>query len=195
MPDEPRSVGEILERLGKAAGHKEDMPIGDVVQALGSRSYGPFLLVPALIELSPVGGIPGVPSILALIVILFAGQMLVGRKHFWLPQRLSRINLSSEKIVQAVEKVRPIGKWLDRWFHGRLRKLTEGPATRAAAAACILLALTVPPLEFLPFASSAPMSAIAMFGLALLVRDGALMIGAGLVACVAVALLFSVAAG
>jgi len=58
---------------------------------------------------------------------------------------------------------------------------------RLSAVACILLALTVPPLELLPFASSAPMAAIAMFGLALLVHDGALMIAAWLLAGMAVA--------
>jgi hypothetical protein len=34
----------------------------------------------------------------------------------------------------------------------------------------------LPPLELLPFASTAPMAAIATFGLALLVRDGVLML-------------------
>src|SRR5690606_36946996 len=48
--------------------------------------------------------------------------------------------------------------------------------TRIAAAICILLALTVPPLELVPFATTAPMGAIAAFGLALFVRDGLLMI-------------------
>ena len=50
---------------------------------------------------------------------------------------------------------------------------------RIAGAVVIALAATVPPLELLPFASSAPMLAIAAFGLALLVRDGLLM----LIAC------------
>ena len=58
-----------------------------------------------------------------------------------------------------------------------------------------LLALTVPPLELLPFASSAPMAAIAMFGLALLVHDGALMIAAWLLAGMAVAFGFGLLVG
>ena len=47
---------------------------------------------------------------------------------------------------------------------------------KVAAVMILLLCLTVPPLEFLPFASSAPMLAIAAFGLALTVRDGLLML-------------------
>ena len=46
------------------------------------------------------------------------------------------------------------------------------------AGAILLLCCTVPPLEFLPFASSIPMLAIAVLGLALTVRDGALVLGA-----------------
>ncbi|NJC33727.1 hypothetical protein GGR88_001201 [Sphingomonas jejuensis] len=180
-------VGDILDRL-KEAGEKQDrMTIGTLRDEMGQRSYGPFLLVPALIEISPIGGIPGVPTALAAIIILFAAQMLMGRKSFWLPGFVERRSLSGRKLVKATEKLRGIGRWLDRWFHGRLRRLTEGPWVKVAAALSILLALTVPPLELLPFASTAPMAAIAMFGLALLVHDGALMIAGSLLSGVAVA--------
>ncbi|WP_262984535.1 exopolysaccharide biosynthesis protein [Variovorax beijingensis] len=59
-------------------------------------------------------------------------------------------------------------------------------AVRAAAMACILLACTVPLLEFVPLASTAPMAAIALFGLALLVHDGALMVAAFVAAAAAI---------
>lgn len=49
----------------------------------------------------------------------------------------------------------------------------------------------VPPLELFPFASSAPMAAIAPIGLALLLRDGALMVVASLLACGAAGLLIA----
>ena len=41
--------------------------------------------------------------------------------------------------------------------------------------AVLLMCMTVPPLEVLPFASSLPMGTIALFGLALVTRDGRLM--------------------
>ena len=187
MAEEPHSIGDILERLEGIAEKKEQTTIGDMVEAFGTRSYGPFLIVPSLIELSPIGGIPGVPSVLAAIIILFAGQIALGRSQFWVPKLLANRSVKSERLKKATGKLRPIGDWLDRWFHGRLPALTKGPFIRVAAVACILLALTVPPLELLPFASSAPMLAIAMFGLALLVRDGVLMIAASVLAVLAVA--------
>ena len=55
----------------------------------------------------------------------------------------------------------------------------------AAALAVIVLCVTVPPLEFLPFASTAPMLAIAAIGLALIVRDGLVMLFALILAVAA----------
>ncbi|SFS11079.1 exopolysaccharide biosynthesis protein [Sphingomonas jatrophae] len=185
MADEPQSVGDILDRLDQLADEKDQVALGDMIEAFGHRAYGPFLIVLPLIELSPVGGIPGVPTVLAAIIVLLAAQMLFGRKHMWLPGWLRRRSVKAKRMHKAVAKVRPVGERMDRWFHGRLESLTSGPAVRVAAAASILLAATVPPLELLPFASSAPMLAIAAFGVALLVRDGVLMIVASLLATAA----------
>ncbi len=190
MAEGDQSVGNVFDHLDESARQRDEVSVDDIVKALGDRSYGPFLIVPALLELSPIGGVPGVPTVLATIIILFAGQMVFGREHFWMPQLLSERSVSANRLKKATQKMRPLVGWLDRWFHGRLPMLTTGPFIRIAAVACIILALTVPPLELIPFASSAPMAAIAMFGLALLVRDGALMIAASLLAAVAVAVVF-----
>ncbi len=176
MAEDPHKVADILDRLADCAEREERVSIGDIVGTFGNRSYGPFLLVPALIEVSPLGGIPGLPTAIAAVIILFAAQIAFGRAHIWLPGFIAKRSLSSDKLEKAVRKLRPVARWTDRWFHGRLPALTSGPFVRFAAVACILLALTVPPLELLPFATTAPMAAIAAFGLAMLVRDGALMI-------------------
>ncbi|MBB5708801.1 exopolysaccharide biosynthesis protein [Sphingomonas xinjiangensis] len=187
MAEDPQSVGDILDRLNDLAGEDDQVSLGDVVEALGNRGHAPFLLILPLIDISPVGGIPGLPTVLAAIIILVAVQILFGRKHLWLPGFLANRSLSSEKVCKATAKLRGVAKFMDRWFHGRLPALTKGPFVRVAAAACILLACTVPPLELLPFATTAPMAAIAAFGLALLVRDGLLMIVATVLSGVAVA--------
>jgi len=185
MSDEPASVGDVLDRL-RAVGEEHDrVTVGQAVEALGNRSYGPFLLVPALVEETPIGSIPGVPTAVAAVIVLFAAQMLWGRTHMWLPGFVRDRAVAADKVERASDKLRGLADWLDRWFHGRLEVLTKGPAVRLAAAMCILLACTVPPLEVLPWASSLPMGAIAAFGLALLVRDGGLMIAATLMSLAA----------
>lgn len=104
-------------------------------------------------------------------------------------------SLSPDKACQASEKLRGIARFLDEWFHGRLPRLTHGPFVRIAAALCIILALSVPPLELLPFATTAPMAAIAAFGLALLVRDGLLMLIATILSGAALVLGLSLVSG
>jgi hypothetical protein len=169
------AVQSILEDLNDSTNGESEATIEELMRSISYRGYGPLLLIPALLEISPLGAVPAVPTILATTVVIFAVQILLGRKHLWLPSFMGRKTLSSERMERAVDKLQPIARWLDKWFHGRLPALSGTIATRAAAVCCILLALTVPPLELLPFASTAPMVAIAMFGLALIVNDGLLM--------------------
>lgn len=188
---QPDTLGEILDEFDALAQSHGRVAVADLVDAVGPRSYGPFLLVPALIEISPLGGIPGVPTALAVVVVLFAAQVLSGRKRLWMPGWVARRDVAAGKMKRLVAGARPMATRLDRWFHGRLRWLTSGLGMRLAALACIALACMVPPLELFPFASSVPMGAIALIGLALLVRDGALMIVASLLACGAAGLLIA----
>lgn len=175
---EPNNTGQALDALEATTKERSQVSVGEVMDAFGHRSWGPFLLLPALIELSPLGGIPGVPSVLATFILVVAAQMLVGKDHVWIPPFLERRRTKARRLKDASASVRPVARFLDRWFHGRLQRFTQGGWVRAAALVVLLLTLTVPPLELFPFASSLPMAAIALFGLALLVRDGALMLGA-----------------
>ncbi len=187
---DPHSVGEVLDRLqdlGKDAGD-DKVRLGDMLEAMGHRAYGPFLIVLPMIEISPVGGIPGLPTALAAVLALLAVQLILGREQLWLPGFLAHRGMSGGTLRKVVDKGRPIARRMDKWFHGRLPALTKGPMVRVAGVAVLMLCLTVPPLELLPFASTAPMAAIMAFGIALLVRDGVLMIVACALSVGAVAL-------
>lgn len=127
MAEDPKSVGDILDRLEQIAREEDKITLRRVIETLGSRSHGPFLLIPALIDISPVGGIPGLPTVLGAITILVAAQMLLGRKHRWLPGFLERRSLSSGKICKTTRKLRGVARFMDRWFHGRLPRRTKGP--------------------------------------------------------------------
>lgn len=170
------SVTQVLGELDELAAHNDEVCVGDVLDDFGKRSFGPFIMLPALMEITPVGGIPGVPSFLALVIALTAVQLLVGRDHVWMPQFIQRRSVSGKKLHKAVGKLRGVADFLDRHSEGRLEALTTGIAIKLVAILVLVLCCTVPPLEFLPFASSIPMLAIAVLGLALTVRDGALLL-------------------
>ena len=102
--------------------------------------------------------------------------MLFGRDHVWLPKFVERRAIDGDRLARAAHRLDGGAAKVDGWFRGRFKWLTKGLWPRFAALVVIGLCCTVPPLEFIPFASSAPMIAIAAFGLALMVRDGLLML-------------------
>ena len=188
MSHEPHSMGDVLGELDELAANHDEVRVADVLDEFGARSFGPFIMIPAVLEITPVGGIPGVPTVLALFIALIAVQLLIGRDHVWMPQFVQRRAVGSKKLHKAVGKLKGMANFLDRHSKGRLEGLTKGTAIKLVAAVIIALCCTVPPLEFLPFASTIPMLAIAVLGLALTVRDGALLLGSLLFAGLATAL-------
>ena len=188
MSHEPHSMGDVLGELDELAANHDEVRVADVLDDFGARSFGPFIMIPAVLEITPVGGIPGVPTVLALFIALIAVQLLIGRDHGWMPQFVQRRAVGSKKLHKAVGKLKGMANFLDRHSKGRLEGLTKGTAIKLVAAVIIALCCTVPPLEFLPFASTIPMLAIAVLGLALTVRDGALLLGSLLFAGLATAL-------
>lgn len=187
LDHEPTSVGDVLDELDELADKGDQVCVRDVLDDFGRRSFGPFMMIPALIEISPLGGIPGVPTALALFIAVIAAQLVIGRDHIWMPEFVQRRSVESGKLHKAVEKLRGLGQWLDEHSQDRLEKLTVGIWLRFAGVVVIALCCAVPPLELLPFASTLPMLAIIMIGLALTVRDGALLLSALLFAGLAAA--------
>lgn len=174
----------ILEELLHIAKHDEEeggsagpgrFAIGDVTGAFGERAFGPFLIILPLLEMSPLGGVPGVPSALAFIVALVAVQLAIGRDSLWLPGFVEHRSVKAKRVTGGAPKLRRVTRFIDRHTGAHWHHLVGSFWTRVAALTIVLLCLTVPPLELVPFASTAPMAAILAFGVALLAKDGRLM--------------------
>ncbi len=59
-------LAEVVDRFTNAGdGEEEDegIAVEEIFRTVGMRTYGPLLLVPGLIALSPISGIPGVPTL------------------------------------------------------------------------------------------------------------------------------------
>lgn len=192
---EMEGLKDVLSSIRALAGRQDEVSVHDIRGQIGERSFGPFLLVPAVIEISPIGGIPGLPTVLAIIIGLFCLQILIGQKHLWLPQFVEKRRIRSDKLDKGMAKLEPVARWTDRLLKPRLKWLTKPPWLQGIAGLCILLCCTVPPLELIPFASTAPMGAIALFGLSLTARDGVVATLAGIVSLSAIYLVYLVATG
>lgn len=185
MP-EPLNLTGVLDHMDdKIRGDKAT--IGDVVEAFGGRGYGPLLLAFAMIELLPTGAIPGVPTLVSILILLIASQLSLGRPVPWISKALARRSFSQSKFDKIRSKIRPLTRKLDKVIKPRLETFAGTVAARLAGIICILLACTMPPLELIPFASSAPSSAIALFGIGLSAQDGLILLIAFVTAGIAIA--------
>ena len=145
-----------------------------MMEAIGRRSFGPIIAFLGLIAMSPLSGIPTLPSILGLIVVLVAGQLVLGRTYFWIPNRLLEHSISTDKLQKGLDALRPAGRFIDRLLKPRLIFLTQGAGAYVMAVLCLLVGLTMPPLEILPFLATTAGVALTAFDLAIIANDGLL---------------------
>ncbi len=82
-----RSLSDILDALEEAGG-EDHVSVRDILDEVGVRSFAPTILVPALILVSPLSGIFGLPTIGAIFIFLITAQKLAGRRHVWRPARI-----------------------------------------------------------------------------------------------------------
>lgn len=162
----------MLEQLAERASAKGNITVGELMQSLGRRSFAPVLLITACIGFTPIGAVPGMPSILAFIIIIVTGQIILGRDHLWLPDFILAKRLSENQVLKAVQVLKGPARVLGRLTRPRLVFLTRKPFSVFLAAACLVLALAVPPLELVPFIDVPLWMAIVALSFALAVHDG-----------------------
>lgn len=164
----------MLDLLERGVGDSDCVSIGKMTEVVGRRSFGPLLLFAGIIAVSPLSGIPGMPTLLGCMVILIASQLLLQRDHFWLPRWILKRSVSRGKFEKAIRFFRPLARFVDRFLRPRLTPITHKPGNYLIALLCILIAATMPPLEVLPFAATTAGAALTTFGLSLIAHDGLL---------------------
>ena len=172
---EPTNLEQLLDRISKAAREKGPVSVNDILNVLGRRSFGPVLLAAGLVTLAPlIGDIPGVPTIIGAVVFLMAIQLLLGRKHFWLPYWLLRRSVERDKLCKGLEWMRSSARFIDRFLRPRLTVFADDAAVYAIAVICLVIAATMPVMELVPFSANAAGIVLTIFGLSLIARDGLL---------------------
>ncbi len=174
-PNDPDNLQELIARIRDDTREMDEVSVGDLLSAAGERSFGPVVLVAGLITLAPlIGDIPGVPTLLGLLVLLTLGQLLFQRESIWIPTRLSERRISRDKLFKGLDWMDRPARKLDDWTRRRLTFLVRGPGQLAMAAVCMLVSLAMPLMEFIPFSANGAGLALMAFGLAIVARDGLL---------------------
>jgi len=164
---------QILEEL-EQVGDDDTVTVGALVLAIGHVSFAPLLVIPAVALVTPLSGIPLFSSVMGIMIFLVSVQMLFRREHLWLPAWLLKLTASRARVQAAFRFIRPVAGWLDRRTHTRLTLLTHRPLVFIPQLLCVLSGLFLPLLEFVPFSSSLVGVAIALLGIGMMARDGAI---------------------
>jgi hypothetical protein len=165
----------VLDEARKTTREQDDPDLKSLLEAFGDRSFGPVLLLLPLIALSPVGGVPFVPSVIGVTIILFSVQLMIGRSHPWLPQALHRISIPPDKLDSFLDKAGKPLKIVDKIFERRWQFLLSKISKILTAIVVTGLAALMIPLEVIPFAVIVPALSIAILAAALIARDGLIM--------------------
>ncbi|MEO0714864.1 MAG: exopolysaccharide biosynthesis protein [Pseudomonadota bacterium] len=166
----------ILEQADSLAEEDGEADLRALIEAFEDRAFGPVLTLLGLLALSPFGAIPGIPAVLALVLVLFAGQIVVGRSSPWLPGFVGTISVEEDKISRFQESAKDWMSQIDGILRPRFEIFAGTLARQIAASVTIVLALAMIPLEAIPFAVAIPAAGIVLFGIGLTARDGLVML-------------------
>ncbi len=162
------------------ASHAEPrISLGALRDALGDRGFGVLLFIFALPNLVPVN-IPLLSAVLGLPLVLLAVQLSYGRHKPWFPDWLTAQSFPRQSFATVVARALPFLERIERLLRPRLTVLLSWTGERLVGITILILALilTLP----IPFANWLPACGIAIFGLAIVERDGvAVLVGLGFV--------------
>lgn len=154
----------------------EDSNLQDIVISLGHRAFGPVMVLCGLFLMTPLGAIPGLPAAFGLINIAFAVQLLARRPYPWVPDVLAKVRVPHVRVAKVHGRVSPWLAKIDNVIHPRLAWATDGVMLALAALVAILLSAAMVPLGLIPFGVVPAAAILGLIGLALIARDGILML-------------------
>jgi hypothetical protein len=165
------SVTEVVERLDRL-GRRERVTVLDVVSSFGRSSFLAMLLVPGLLLVSPLSGVPLFSTVCGLTILFVALQTLFQRECLWLPGPVERLSIRGDRLHRATDALGRIARWLDRRSRPRLQAFVSPPLSVLALTLCATAGAAMPLLELIPFSSSLLGAMVSLIAVGLLVGDG-----------------------
>lgn len=163
--------------------------IRHILVALEQNSFVVILLVFSLLLVSPLSAIPGATTLFGLSIASILAQLLLGRRHVWLPGILLNRLLPVPQILQALQWLETPAAWLEQRLRVRLVWAIEPPLSMMLTVLVFAAALCAPLMEVIPMSGTSVGAAITLFAAGLLARDGVfVLLGACLAAILPVTL-------
>ena len=163
-----QGVDAVILRLHRVARRADRVSLGDMVDALGPSSMAAVLLVPALLLVSPLSGIPGASIIGGVVIALIAAQIVLRREKVWLPRFLRDRTLPAPALRRALVGLRKPARRFDGVAPSRPGGAEAAWWRPVVALFCLALGLAMPMLELIPFSSTVLASLVTLLALAML---------------------------
>ncbi len=157
-------------QFGDPAQH---MKLGQMLQDLQQSAFGVFLFVAILPAFIPVPGLGGAVS--GPLVVLIGAQMLCGMRRPWLPAFIARRGPRRSTMHRFLDRIDGALRRLDRLLKPRMPHLLA-PVIAHAFTGFLLVLLGVLLSLPIPFTNYLFGFQLLLFALALLERDGMLML-------------------
>jgi hypothetical protein len=177
------SLTAVIEGFGEDT--RPVLTVGQMLEQFDSRAFGAMLLVFGLLNCLPLP--PGSSTILSLPILLLAPQIAWGSDIPWLPRKLIEHPLKRDDLRGLFRRLTPIVRRMELVTRPRLEILFGPVGERLIGVVCTLLALVL--VLPIPLGNLAPGATVAVLALALLQRDGLLLLLGYLMAAVSVGLL------
>lgn len=143
-----------------------------MIDQLDSRAHGVLLLVLALPMCIP--NVPGISTIFGVLMMAPALQLVLGSRRLWVPARVRLWEVDCEALRRTLRVAIPPLKRIEVLIKPRWTRLTRFPVTIIVGLQTLLMAFIL--ILPIPFANWPPGMTVAMTALALLQRDGVLML-------------------
>jgi len=168
-----RPVQDMLVRM-RGAITGPTVTVETILRSMDPAAQAVLLLLPALILVTPLSGIPGLSSLGGLTIALVAFQILLGRPMIWLPAFVLRRTLPVDRLHRALNRLDRPAKFIDFRSVARAEWFFAFPGQQIALITCIACGLAMPFLELVPFSATTLAVVVSILASALLVRDGVL---------------------
>lgn len=165
----------LYELLGKMQprARQDVFEFAEFWDVMEKRGFGPMLALPSFIACTPIGAIPGIPSLAGGTILLIALQILLGRRHPWLPQKVMELQCDADQLRYMVEKVKPYAVRVDRFLVPRCFFMRQPVFRSLIALCCVGCGFVMVPLELIPFMGLIPAFAVFIMAIGMATDDGA----------------------
>ncbi len=163
---------ELLGRM-QTSGSDEKVAFGELLRLVEKRGFGPMLALPAFLSATPIGAIPGIPTVTGITIFLISLQVLLSKDHPWLPKAIKQINIDKASLNSGITKIKPAALQIDRFLYPRWFFIRQPLFRAILALTCACCGILMIPLELVPFMGLVPAFAVLIMAVGMATDDGA----------------------